>query len=63
MAAKVFKAQLEPSGREFSLDSADSVLNYALRQRVPIRYGCRNGRCLLHTVAAFAKALNRAELH
>src|SRR3984957_21012008 len=45
MAAKVFKAQLEPSGREFSLDSADSVLNYALRQRVPIRYGCRNGRC------------------
>src|SRR3984957_10533020 len=45
MAAKVFKAQLEPSGREFSLDSADSVLNFVLRQRRPIRYGCRNGQC------------------
>src|SRR5271163_1719812 len=45
MAAKVFKARLEPGGREFSLDSADSVLNCALRQRVLLSYGCRNGRC------------------
>jgi NAD(P)H-flavin reductase/ferredoxin len=41
----MFKARLEPSGREFSLDPDDSVLNCALRQRVLLQYGCRNGRC------------------
>jgi NAD(P)H-flavin reductase/ferredoxin len=41
----MFKARLEPSGREFSLDQGDSVLNCALRQRVLLQYGCRNGRC------------------
>jgi NAD(P)H-flavin reductase/ferredoxin len=45
MAANVFKARLEPSGREFSLDPDDSVLNCALRQRILLQYGCRNGRC------------------
>jgi NAD(P)H-flavin reductase/ferredoxin len=45
MADSMFKARLEPSGREFSLDPDDSVLNYALRQRVLLQYGCRNGRC------------------
>jgi len=41
----MFKARLEPSGREFSLEPGDSVLNCALRQRVVLQYGCRNGRC------------------
>jgi NAD(P)H-flavin reductase/ferredoxin len=41
----MFKARLEPSGREFSLESCDSVLNCALRQRILLQYGCRNGRC------------------
>jgi NAD(P)H-flavin reductase/ferredoxin len=45
VAVNTFKARLEPSGREFSLDSGDSVLNCALRQRVLLQYGCRNGRC------------------
>ncbi|MGD0288111.1 MAG: 2Fe-2S iron-sulfur cluster-binding protein [Candidatus Binataceae bacterium] len=45
MAVKTFKARLEPSGREFSLDADDSVLNCALRQRILLQYGCRNGRC------------------
>lgn len=45
MADKTFKARLEPSGREFNLDPGDSVLNCALRQRIQLQYGCRNGRC------------------
>src|SRR5579872_2026721 len=45
VAENVFKARLEPSGREFSLDPRDSVLNCALRQRILLQYGCRNGRC------------------
>lgn len=39
------KARLEPGGREFLLDPNESVLNCALRQRVLLQYGCRNGRC------------------
>jgi len=45
MSEEVFKARLEPSGREFSLYSGESVLNSALRQRILLQYGCRNGRC------------------
>jgi NAD(P)H-flavin reductase/ferredoxin len=42
---KTFKARLEPSGREFTLYAGESVLNSALRQRILLQYGCRNGRC------------------
>jgi NAD(P)H-flavin reductase/ferredoxin len=45
MSEEVFKARLEPSGREFSLYAGESVLNSALRQRILLQYGCRNGRC------------------
>ena len=45
MAGNTFKARLDPSGREFSLESGDSILNCALRQRILLQYGCRNGRC------------------
>src|SRR5271155_1921126 len=44
-ADNMFKARLEPSGREFTLEPGDSVLNCALRQRILLQYGCRNGRC------------------
>lgn len=45
MTSRVFKARLEPSGREFSLESDASVLDCALRQHIFLLYGCRNGRC------------------
>ncbi len=45
MAAPIFKARLEPSGREFPLRPDQSVLNCALRERILLQYGCRNGRC------------------
>jgi NAD(P)H-flavin reductase/ferredoxin len=45
VAGQTFKGRLEPSGREFSLDPAESVLNCVLRQRISLQYGCRNGRC------------------
>jgi NAD(P)H-flavin reductase/ferredoxin len=45
MSEEVFKARLEPSGREFSLYPGESILNSALRQRILLQYGCRNGRC------------------
>jgi NAD(P)H-flavin reductase/ferredoxin len=41
----IFKATLEPSGREFLVDADESILNCALRQRILLQYGCRNGRC------------------
>jgi NAD(P)H-flavin reductase/ferredoxin len=45
MSDEIFRARLEPSGREFSLHSGESILNSALRQRILLQYGCRNGRC------------------
>ncbi len=45
MTAPIFKARLEPSGREFPLHADESILNCALRERILLQYGCRNGRC------------------
>ena len=45
MDRNTFKARLEPSGREFLVDAVESILNCALRQRILLQYGCRNGRC------------------
>jgi NAD(P)H-flavin reductase/ferredoxin len=45
VAAPTFKARLEPSGREFPLRTDESILNCALRERIALQYGCRNGRC------------------
>lgn len=45
MATPIFKARLEPSGREFPLRPGESILNCALRERILLQYGCRNGRC------------------
>lgn len=33
------------SGRHFSADEGESILDAALRQNVVLEYGCRNGRC------------------
>ncbi len=33
------------SGRHFSADEGESILDAALRQGVVLEYGCRNGRC------------------
>jgi NAD(P)H-flavin reductase/ferredoxin len=45
VAEQIFKARLEPSNREFLIFPGESVLNCALRQRILLQYGCRNGRC------------------
>ena len=42
MAAQV---QLQPSGHEFFVDGADTVLEAALRAGVALDYGCSNGHC------------------
>jgi NAD(P)H-flavin reductase/ferredoxin len=36
---------LEPSGLSFEVAPEEAVLNAALRQGVPLRYGCRHGNC------------------
>lgn len=40
-----YKVTLLPSGRAFSANEGESVLEAALRQGVGIAYGCRNGAC------------------
>ncbi len=42
---RVFEVTLDPSGRVFSAGPGESVLDAALRQGVPLPYGCRNGAC------------------
>jgi NAD(P)H-flavin reductase/ferredoxin len=37
--------RLEPSGLEFEAEDGELILNAALRQGVPLRYGCRHGNC------------------
>ncbi len=36
---------LKPSGRQFSVDEGEFVLEAALRQAVVLPYGCKNGAC------------------
>jgi len=36
---------IQPSGREFSVQSGETVLEAALRQDIALPYGCRNGAC------------------
>ena len=40
-----FKVRVEPSGREFTVDNDDSVLDAALHHGISLSYGCRNGAC------------------
>jgi propane monooxygenase reductase subunit len=39
------RVRLEPSGTVFQASEGEAVLNAALRQGVPLRYGCRHGNC------------------
>jgi len=39
------RVRLEPSGTSFDAAADEVVLNAALRQGVPLRYGCRHGNC------------------
>ncbi len=40
-----FKIHVEPSGKEFTVENNDSVLDAALHHGVAFPYGCRNGAC------------------
>lgn len=39
--------RLEPSGAEFPVGTGESILTAALRHRISIRHGCRQGKCSL----------------
>ena len=39
------EVELRPSGIVFEAEEGESILNAALRQGVPLRYGCRHGNC------------------
>lgn len=40
-----FKIHVAPSGKEFSVENTDSVLDAALHHGINFPYGCRNGSC------------------
>lgn len=40
-----YRVQVRPSGREFTVEEGESVLDAALRQGIAFPYGCRNGAC------------------
>ncbi len=40
-----FTVQLQPSGKRFTVEPGESVLDAALRQDIALPYGCRNGGC------------------
>ena len=40
-----YKVQVQPSGREFTVDAGESILDAALRHGLAFPYGCRNGAC------------------
>jgi CDP-4-dehydro-6-deoxyglucose reductase, E3 len=42
-AARIVR--LEPSGRTFTVEAGETILEAALRQGVGLPYGCRNGAC------------------
>ncbi|MFW9610214.1 MAG: 2Fe-2S iron-sulfur cluster-binding protein, partial [Aquaspirillum sp.] len=37
--------KLLPSGRSFSVNAHETILEAALRQNIGLPYGCRNGAC------------------
>jgi CDP-4-dehydro-6-deoxyglucose reductase len=39
------KIRLEPSGREFTVQDGETILDAALREGVGLAYSCRNGSC------------------
>ncbi len=43
--ATSFRVRVEPGGATFSVRPGETVLDAALREGVPLRYGCRQGSC------------------
>ncbi len=46
-AMRIVSAQVkvQPSGHEFFVEGADTILDAALRAGIPLNYGCSNGNC------------------
>ncbi|MGD8207873.1 MAG: CDP-6-deoxy-delta-3,4-glucoseen reductase [Thiohalocapsa sp.] len=40
-----FAIRTEPGRHEFSVETGETILDAAIRQRIGLPYGCRNGRC------------------
>ncbi len=40
-----FTVTVQPSGKQFSVESDEMILDAALRQGVVLPYGCKNGAC------------------
>ena len=40
-----FQVTVKPSGRQFSCDADETILNAAIRAGVGLPYGCKNGAC------------------
>jgi CDP-4-dehydro-6-deoxyglucose reductase len=40
-----FQITVQPSGRQFSCDEGETILNAAMRAGVGLPYGCKNGAC------------------
>jgi ferredoxin len=40
-----FQVTVTPSGRQFSCDADETVINAALRAGIILPYGCKNGAC------------------
>lgn len=40
-----FKVQVQPSGKSFSVEAGESVIDAALRNGINFQYGCRGGAC------------------
>ncbi|WP_211454483.1 CDP-6-deoxy-delta-3,4-glucoseen reductase [Collimonas antrihumi] len=40
-----FQITVQPSGRQFSCDEGETILNAAIRAGVGLPYGCKNGAC------------------
>lgn len=41
----IYTVRMEPTGTTFKVAEGERILDAALRQGVPIRYGCRHGNC------------------
>ncbi|HEU4622295.1 MAG TPA: 2Fe-2S iron-sulfur cluster-binding protein, partial [Burkholderiaceae bacterium] len=40
-----FNVVVRPSGREFAVESGESILAAAMRHGITLPYGCRDGAC------------------
>jgi len=44
-ASTLYTVTLKGSGKQFQVDSSESILDAALRQGITLAYGCKNGAC------------------